>query len=195
MWVLACTYGYAQETKNTNKVDLLESSKEKVILKEKEALKTEVESINKRVESGNISQSEAEELKKKSAEKRALNIENRVTIIDNKIALLIRNESEETDDEEGFVIQFGEPDDQKGFVYIGPNKKKRKYDRVTKCGLTFAIGLNHSLIDGVSLSDSPYSIGESRFIELGVAWNTRLLKNSNAVRIKYGFLFNGIRLM
>ena len=96
MWVLACASGYAQETDITVKVVLLESSKEKVISEEKEALKTEVENINKRLDSGNISPSEAEELKKKAAEKRALNIENRVTIIDNKVALLKDNEIRES---------------------------------------------------------------------------------------------------
>lgn len=187
MWALALTCGYAQENDITDRLTGLIDSRERVITEEKEALKTEVEKINKRLDSGNISQAEAEDLKKEAAEKRALNIENRVAIIDNKVALLERNKGEETDDDSNFIIRFGsEEGEDNGTIYIGKRNKKRKYDRLTTSGLTFAAGLNHSLIDGISLSDSPYSIAKSRFVEFGVAWKTRLLKNSNAVRIKYG---------
>ncbi len=187
MWALALTCGYAQEKDITDQLALLNASKESVITKEKEALKFEVERINERLNSGNISQTEAEDLKKNAAEKRALNIENRVAIIENKIALLERNKGEEIDDDADFIIRFrGEEGEDNGTIYIGRKNKKRKYDRLTISALTFAAGINHSLIDGTSLSDSPYSIGKSRFVEFGIAWKTRLLKNSNVIRIKYG---------
>ena len=47
---------------------------------------------------------------------------------------------------------------------------------------------------GQGLDDSPYKIGTSGFVELGVAWKTRLFKNSNAVRLKYGFSFQWNKL-
>lgn len=187
MWALALTCGYAQEKDITDQLTSLTNSKERVITEEKEALKSEVEKINERLNSGNISMSEAEDLKKKAAEKRALNIENRVAIIDNKVALLERNKGESLEEEADFIIRFGgEEGEDNGTIYIGKRNKKRKYDRLTISALTFAAGLNHSLIDGTSISNSPYSIGKSRFVEFGVAWKTRLLKNSNAIRIKYG---------
>ena len=190
MWALALTCGYAQEKDITDQLALLNSSKESIVTQEKEALKSEVENINKRLESGNISQAEAEDLKKMAAEKRALNIENRVAIVDNKVALLERNKEEEMASDSDFIIRFGgSEDDDNATIYIGKKNKKRKYDRRTTSGFVLAGGLNHSLIDGTSLGDSPYSIGKSRFVEFGMVWKTRILKNSNLIRLKYGLSF------
>lgn len=194
MWVLASAYGFAQETDITAKVGLLESSKEEVISEEKEALKVEVENINKRLDSGNISQSEAEELKKKAAEKRALNIENRVAIIDNKVALLKRNEDEDIERDSDVIIRFGGEEDN-ATIYIGKKNKQRKYDRRTTWNIVFAVGLNNVITEGQSLNDSDFKIGGSRFAEYGLAWKTRVFKNSNWLRIKYGVSFhiNGLK--
>jgi hypothetical protein len=59
----------------------------------------------------------------------------------------------------------------------------------------FAAGLNNVIIKGQSLEDSPYKIGGSRFAEIGWAWKTRVFKDNNWVRIKYGvsFQFNGLK--
>ena len=48
---------------------------------------------------------------------------------------------------------------------------------------------------GQGLDDSPYKIGGSRFLELGLAWKTRVFENSNFMRVKYGFSFqfNGLK--
>jgi len=187
MWALASTFGHAQNTETQEKIEILNTSKEQIIAEEKEALKSEVENINIRQDSGNISQTEAEELKKKAAEKRALNIENRVAIIDNKVALLLRNDGDDLDDESSFVFRLGASDDHDGStLYFGKKNKERKFDRRTTSAFILAGGLNHSLIEGVSLGDSPYSIGKSSFIEFGIAWKTRLFKSTNAVRLKYG---------
>lgn len=55
--------------------------------------------------------------------------------------------------------------------------------------MLFVIGFNNAIIEGEKLDDSPYKLGGSGFVELGWNWKTRLFKNSNFVRIKYGFSF------
>lgn len=190
----------AQDTiqKSTKQVQIekLILLKEAIQDKEKEELRKEVEAINKQFENGEISQEKAEELKMDAAKKHALNIENKLTIIDNKIALLERNETiGESGETTRFIIELGKQDDSdaydRGTIYIGDVKdyrqKPRKYDRRTTSDLVFAIGFNNAIIEGESLSDSPYKLGGSGFVELGWAWKTRVFKNTNAMRLKYGF--------
>lgn len=52
-----------------------------------------------------------------------------------------------------------------------------------------SFGLNNVIIEGQSIDDSPYKIGKSKYFEMGWVWSTRLLKESNAVRFRYGFSF------
>lgn len=197
---LQCTF--AQDSivvkPNSEKIESLEQLKERIKKEERDLLKAEVESVNKRLENGDITQEEAEKLKKEYAEKRALNIENRIAIVDNKIALLKRNEDDTVivvdQVQDGFQISIGESDDG-SVVYIGGKKNKpKRYDRRTTSDMVFAIGFNNALIDGQKIDDSPYKLGGSGFVELGWAWKTRLLRNSNAVRLKYGFSFTWNKL-
>ncbi|MBU2939906.1 hypothetical protein KO494_10180 [Lacinutrix sp. C3R15] len=193
--VCATPFAMAQENPNGLKIEYLETKKEEVKLQEKEFLKEAVAAINNKLDNGEITNEEAEELKQKEAEKHALNIENRIAIIDNKIALLERNEKVTSDvgaNLDGMVIQIGKGEDSdefdKGGIYIGPKDKAtpKVYDKRTTSDMVFAIGFNNAIIEGQSLSDSPYKLGGSGFIELGWAWKTRLFKNTNAVRLKYG---------
>jgi hypothetical protein len=196
MWLLASTLGHAQDIKTEEKIEKLIELKESVISEEKEALKLEVENINARLVSNAIAESEAEELKKAAAERHALNIENRLAIIDNKVALLKRNKDIESDEDgSSFVIHIGGDDDvDNSTIYIGRKDKERKYDKKTTSSFMFATGFNNAIMDGSSLSDSPYSIGKSGFVELGLAWKTRVLQNSNIVRLKYGLSFQWNKL-
>ncbi len=193
--VCATQFITAQENPNFLKIKALETTKEYVKTEEKEFLKETVEAINARLDNGEITSEEAEELKKGEAKKRALNIENRIAIIDNKIALLERNEEVTSDvgaNLDGYRISIGKGKDSYEFdksgIYIGPQNKAipKIYDRRTSSDLVFAIGFNNAIIEGQSLSDSPYKIGGSGFVELGWAWKTRVFKNTNAVRLKYG---------
>lgn len=187
----------AQTTEETKqKIESLERKKEEVRATEKEALKKEVIAINKRLENGEITEYRAELLKKEAAEKHASNINNKIAIIDNSISLLKREESTDEivvfDDENEFIA-FNIGDDIN--ISVHSKEKRRKYDVRTYGELVVAFGLNNADIVGESLDDSPYSIGRSRFFEMGYSWKTRLLKNSNAIRLKYGFSFtsNGLR--
>ncbi len=177
---------YSQEITIT--VESLEISKEKIIEEEKEALKIEIGEINEKLDNGLIDVEKADELKAEAAEKRALNIENRISIIDNKIALLERNDLETTiylNKNKVRVEVFDDGD----FVSVSLNKKK-KYDRRTINMLVIAFGFNNLVTEGESFNDTDIKIGGSRFFEMGWAWKTRILKESNVWRIKYGFSFS-----
>ncbi|HEA23013.1 MAG TPA: hypothetical protein ENH87_19135 [Pricia antarctica] len=182
------------------KVEQLESKKQTVTQIEREALKNEVEIINSRLEAGEISKETAQELKKEAAEKRAKNIENKLAIIENTIALLKRKgEVDLNTNTNNIEIGFGS-DDPEGDVLFGVkynsgNQKKVAYDRRTYGDPNIAFGLNNAIIDGQSINDSPYKIGGSRFFEVGWAWNTRVFKNTNILRLHYGvsLQFNGLK--
>jgi hypothetical protein len=179
---------------NSEKITLLNQQKEQIKIEERELLKVEVEAINQRLDNGEINQGEAEQLKKEAAQRRAANIENKLAIIDNKIALLERNAEEDLnvteDDHARLSINLGNSEEEGSVFYFGRKRdKQRKYDRRTTTDLVLAIGFNNALIDGQNIDDSPYKLAGSGFVELGWAWKTRLLDNSNAVRLKYGISF------
>ena len=182
-----------QKTTIQYKVENLQQLKESVTNEERASLKAEVETINQRLERGEITHEQAEVLKQEMAKKRALNIENRLAIIDNKIALLQRNDDtfkleDENGNEIGVSIESGTG------ISIYNKSRPAKYDIRTTTDLFFAIGFNNALIDGKSIDDSPYEIGGSGFVELGWLWKTRLMKNSNAVRMTYGLSFQWNKL-
>ncbi|MBW2962649.1 hypothetical protein [Mesonia aestuariivivens] len=180
------------------KIEELQKQKNKIEKLEKDKLRQEVEKINERLESNEITATEAEELKNKAAEKRALNIQSQLTIIDENIALLERN-SEQVESEDGEEKQ--EIDEYyTSLAFLRYDKKTDKfkdYDSIpsrTRKDIFVAFGLNHSLIDDVSLSDSPYKLGGSRFFEIGYGWNT-MLNKAGWLRIDYGLSvqMNGIK--
>ncbi|WP_074408477.1 hypothetical protein [Aquimarina megaterium] len=182
----------AQEVSDNNVIEKLKQQKERVINAEKEALKKEVEEINEKLVNEEITKEDAQKLKEEVAKLHALNIENRIAIIENKIALLERNE--------GDAIEFLEKDLEYNFTFLGFNfgsDKDRKipYDRRTTSNLVIAFGLNNAIVDGQSLDDSDYKISGSRFFEIGWAWKTRVFKNTNFLRIKYGISYtsNGLK--
>lgn len=182
------------------KIRLLKEQKQRITLQEKDALKQEVAQINSRLDNESISTEEAKTLKEEAAKKRAMNIEDRHAIIDNRIALLERNKGEMLSNNKKFeIFEDGvgvsiTVNDEPWMLFEGRNKIP-KYDRRTYSDCVIAIGLNNAIIDGQSLNDSPYKIGGSRFFELGWAWRTRVFKNTNFMRLNYGFSFqwNGLK--
>jgi hypothetical protein len=183
-------------------IEKLEAQKKEVEEQEREFLKQDIERINKRLDAGEITPEEAEKLKKAAAELRASNIQDKQDIINKKIALMERAEKPyqaelPDDDDDQMILRIGGDDDTaESFIYIGPKEydKPSRFGRRTRSDVVFGIGFNNALIDGESLSDSPYKIGGSGFVELGYAWTTRLFNNSNAVRVKYGFSFQWNKL-
>lgn len=191
----------AQDEKYQRKIEVLQDLKDDIVSQEKEILKDEVEKINKQLKNDFVTSEEAKALKEEAAKKHAMNIENKIAIVDNKIALLNRNEDD--------VITILKDDDSEddGMFKIDVNgervlsfnsndwKREIRYDRRTYVDPVIAIGFNNAIIEDQSLEDSPYKLGGSRFLELGWAWRTRVLKNSNALRFSYGvsFQFNGLK--
>lgn len=194
---------YAQDTianvNNKHKIEELKKLRDDIKNQEKEFLKAEVEAINRRLENADISNEEAEILKKEAAKKRALNIENRIAIVSNKISLLQRNEEgyNANEDEElsKIGISIGGEEGSFAGINITNKNKPKKYDLRTTSDFVLAFGLNNAIIEGENLDDSPYKFGGSRFFEIGWAWKTRVFKNSNFLRLKYGYSFqiNGLK--
>lgn len=181
------------------KIDELNKIKEEIEIDEKENLMLLIESINQLLDKKEITASRAEELKKEAANKIALNIQNRVSNIDTRIEFVKRNgydfkKSYNRDD--GVSLSVG-PDGI--FIDLEPGKKKVKkevkYDVRTRSDMVYAFGINNAIIDGVSIDDTPYQLGGSRFFELGYSWRTRVLQNSNFIRFNYGvsLQINGLK--
>ncbi|GGK54832.1 MULTISPECIES: hypothetical protein [Flavobacteriaceae] len=197
--VLALTTQFiqAQEANNSVRIKILKEQKDKITTEERDFLKTEVATILERLKNGEITEQKADSLKKAAARKRALNIENRTAILTNKISLLERNEkgyyaNDEVISNEGISIAKNGT-----FVEIKSkeNNQIKRYDRRTYNEIVVAIGLNNAIIKGEAFDDSPYKYLGSRFFELGWAWKTRVFKNTNFMRFKYGFSlqFNGLK--
>lgn len=186
----------AQEESYKEKVEVLQNSKKQIADQEKKALKTEVEDIDKQLKEGEITEIKAKNLKQDAAKKRAKNIENRFAILDNKILLIERNKGKFLvldEEDEGFSVDIN---GKHVFTfYENEEKRELKYDRRTYTNLVLAIGLNNTVVDGRSMEDSPYKLGGSRFFEMGWIWRTRVLQNSNFLRLNYGvsFQFNGLK--
>ena len=197
VWAITMVSAQTQQPQTTEKIEVLEATKERIISEEKDALKATVEGINIRQKRGEISEAEASQMKQEAAEKHALNIENRMAIVENKIALLKRNDDVEilSDDEDRFVFRISSgDDDDEPFIFIGKNNRARKYDRRTTSDFVLAVGFNNVIADG-KLGDDTYKLAGSRFAEIGWAWKTRVFEETNWLRLKYGFSFqfNGLK--
>lgn len=193
----------AQEASTSIKIEVLKEQKNKVIASEKELLKQEVEAINELLATGEITIETAQQRKEEMAKKRALNIDNQVAIIDNKIALVERNGTYTTANKESKVwIGIDAEDKESGDILFGMNintgkEKKIKFDKRSYLNLVVATGFNNAIVDGQDINDSEYKIGGSRFFELGFAYTTRVFKNTNWMRFRYGLSYqsNGLKPM
>ncbi len=173
-----------------DQLDYLKSKKQFIIDEEKLLLKKRVIFLNKQVKEGKLTQEEADQKKQEFAEKTALNIENKTAIVNNQIALVERNGSITSN---GTQILFGighQDGDGKRIFGITVDDGKvtnpeRQYDRRTYSELVLSFGLNNALTEVSDIGDD-FSVGRSRFFELGLAWKTRVFKNSGALHLKYG---------
>ncbi|GAA3562548.1 hypothetical protein [Snuella lapsa] len=177
----------AQDTipaiKNRKAIEKLENYKLAVENKEKQLLKVRVEEINKELSNGAITEEESNRLKNEAAEKAALNIENRWAIINNQIALYKRNifkpNADDKENKLGLMVV------NRTFSIKGKKREPRDNPR-TSIELTLAVGYNSALIKGQGFKDSPYQFKGVDFTELGCNWKTKVFKNSQLLRFKYG---------
>ncbi|RNC84171.1 MAG: hypothetical protein ED556_11990 [Winogradskyella sp.] len=184
-------------TLKKERIDRLTREKENIKIQEREFLKADVEAINRRLDNKEITPAQAERLKKEAAKKRAANIEDRLAIIDKRIALWERNDYNENLQEidiEKVEISLGSRGFKIDWSGKGNSKRPPKYDIRTTNKMVFAFGFNNAIGDGQDLDNTPYKLGGSGFIELGWLWQTRLFKNSNFVRLNYGFSFQWNKL-
>lgn len=160
-----------EEVKKDSVTTEIQERIDKVVSKQKELMKKEVEEINVKLDNGALSLEEASDLKKEIATKYAYEIQRKVTDI--------KNGTEGIDG--SFSISIG----GRGVININSDKLI-KYDRRTYSDIVVAVGFNNAIQEGKSLNDSDYKAAGSRFFELGFAWRTRVFKESNWLRFKYG---------
>ena len=69
------------------------------------------------------------------------------------------------------------------------------YSNRTFSDLFIGISFNNAVLDGGSIDDTSFKFGGSRSFEIGYEWSTRVFKESNFLRINYGFSFqfNGLK--
>ncbi|MGM1057172.1 MAG: hypothetical protein ACQEWG_14890 [Bacteroidota bacterium] len=159
---------HVQKDSVITSMEYFQKERDKIITKEKESLKQTLEGINYQLEKGLITPEQAKQQRENAAKKHALNIENRIAILENELELKDRNKE---------------------------HYKKVPYDRRTTGDIVLAFGLNNAISNENPIDDSDFKIGGSRFFEIGWAWKTRVLNNSNVFRLKYGvsFQFNGLK--
>jgi hypothetical protein len=166
--------------------EFFEKEKAEIVEKEKKKLKYQIERINGELERGEITKEEAEKQKKEFAAKHAKNIENKIAILENEMELRDRNGNTSEN-----YIAIG----SKGKALDININSKDKYDKRTTSDLVIAAGFNNALSEGQTLNDSDFKLAGSRFFEIGWAWKTRVFKETNWLRVRYGvsFQFNGLK--
>lgn len=170
------------ETSGNQAMEYFKKEKAEIVEKEKKKLKYEIERINTELESAKITAKEADKKKKEFADKHARNIENKIAILQNEMELRDRN-NEVSEDYNGIDSKENAMD------------TNHKYYNRTTSDLVIAAGFNNALSEGQSLNDSDFKLAGSRFFEIGYAWKTRVFKETNWLRFRYGlsFQFNGLK--
>jgi hypothetical protein len=176
------------------KLDNYEKEKTNIVAEEKFWLKKEVEKITAQLDAAAITAQEAQTQKEEAAKKAALNIDNKIAIVDNQIALAKRDESYNFNANQGsyFEMGFGNAYDDNGSFLLGFNynakNRKKKYDKRTTSDIVLATGFNNTLGGGKTIGDN-YKFGKSGYAELGIAFRTRLYKDSYKLRLVYGLSY------
>lgn len=185
-----------------DQVAYLKGKRQLLIDSEKEKLKRRVAYLNDLVTKGQMTEADASLGKEAYAEEIALNIENETAIIDNQIALVKRNGRINNNVGSQVLIGFGTEDGDGKKVYgltvndgkVG-NASTTRYDRRTYGEVVLAFGLNNGITENGGDFGDQFSIGRSRFFELGYAWKTRMFKNSGALHLKYGLSLHTNKLL
>lgn len=180
----------AQQTFES-KAKVIADKIEKVTADEKEALKKEVEEVNVLLEKGIITKEQADAKKQSLAQARATIIENKVAVFQDELKTLVQDKVDG---------KIAKNDSLKGYSFSFPgmdvkNKAKNSLgERRTQSQLIFAMGANNLVTNG-AVANSDYKYLRSSFMEWGLTWNTRILKDNNLLHFKYGFswMYNALR--
>ncbi len=158
---------------------------ENIAKDEKAALKLEVESVNKALESGTITNEQADEKKLKFAETRSKNIETRVAVEQDKLKDLVQAKVDGEINEAGSNQRKYSISIPGGVTVNNKNDTIQKSEKRTTTQAVFAVGANNLVTDG-AVANSDFKYNSSTFMEWGITWNTRILKNNNKFHFKYG---------
>lgn len=177
---------FAQQTFE-DRIKIISDKISVITREEKEALKLEVDGVNKQLQSGAISQDVADQKKIDYAETRAANIERRTAAAQEELKKLVQEKVDGKIVERDSTRRFRFTASTRGFKLEDSSQPKDtlKGEQRTTSQLVFAFGLNHFLTDG-AMAHSDYRVWGSHFYELGLTWNSRLLKNHNLLHLKYG---------
>ena len=180
MMVLLVSNVNAQEVEKPVQSIELQERIDAYVERVKSEMKLEIEAVNLQLDAQEISEEEAKEKKNAIALKYAKRIQSGVAALSEQ-----RSGSPGKKGEKGTNASI---DLHLPFVKLKHNGDtiKIKRDRRTYTDIVLAFGFNNLIEEGKSLEDSQIKGGGSRFFELGLAWRTRVFKNSNWLRVKYG---------
>jgi len=161
---------------------------EQIVKTQKEAMKVEVEAVNVLLDNNQISLEDAKKKKQEIAKKYAKKIHKQVLIVQEQADL--KGVKVAVDDVE--IILARNKTTRKKVIGLKTDDVRillggdtiTKYDRRTYSYLTIAVGFNNATQKGGG--KSAYKPGGSRFFEMGWNWKTRVFKESNWLRVKYG---------
>ncbi len=182
--VLAFTFVSVQaQNKGANdKLTKLTKSLDSIVTQEKTILKDSIVRIEKKLELGEISEEEARKKKEEFAGQIAERITNASEEKTNEILAVVDEIINEKTTESS--VKFSKK-------LIHPKKKKNKKPKRTVNRFVFAYGLNTMIDNGSSEAESTldYKLWQSNSVELGLAYKTRLIKESSLLNLKYGLSF------
>ena len=180
---------------------------------EKSFLKAKVKDINTQLEDGEISPEEAQDLKLEAAEESAKNIQEAQDLVFNWASFQKRkynsvdfSQFEGYDSYHLFISELGLSPSNFSFDFFKKSHQKESsqkplkerdlpYSNRTLSELFISISFNNAVLDGGSIDDTNFKFGGSRSFEIGYEWSTRVFKETNVLRINYGFSFqfNGLK--
>jgi hypothetical protein len=171
-----------------NKVKTIARNIANISKKEKENLKVELRLLDEKLEKKEISSEQMEVEKKKIATKYATLIADKVTVEEEKLKQVVKEKAENS------VVEI-ERDSTKSFsktiemVFKSKKIRELKSESRNTIKFVFAMGINNAITDNQGLDNSSFKTWGSHFYELGFSNNYRLLKESNLLKLKYGFSF------
>ena len=204
----------AQEVTFEQRAKAISDRIELITKEEKTALKEEINTIDKNLEAGIITKTEALELKQKVADERAKNIELKVEVqqqklqqlIQDKVNGIVKSDTLNVAKSGGTRIVMGGSSDNLGEnqteinltslkIYNGKQDYVEKQSKRTTSQFVFAAGLNNVITENENFKNSDFKVWGSHFYELGLTYNSRILKNHNLLHAKYGLsvMYNNLR--
>lgn len=186
---------------------------ENITNEQKAALKIEVEEVNFQLEKGMLTLEQASAKKQQLAQARATIIENKVAVAQQELKDLVQQKVDGKINGQGVdeyksggtMIVLGGSNDSIGKnkteinitsmkVYNGQNDKEDRQSKRTTSQVVFAAGLNN-LVTDKSVGNSDFRYFGSHFYELGLTYNSRILKDANLLHAKYGLsvMYNNLR--